>query len=216
MSPLPTDISPESALTGRRLLDHPFYRRWEAGQVTMTELAGYAAQYRHFEAALPSLLARLEDLVPAGPARELVAANRADELGDPVPHLELFDRFAAAVDAGPEPASPATAALLATYDDLLEEGGAAGLAGFLAYECQAAEVAASKASGLRRHYGLDDEAVSFWEHHAAVDARHGRWLGEALGQTAADGPDSVLAAVRRGADAWWAFLDEREAVAAAA
>ena len=203
-------------LRERRLLDHPFYRRWEAGQVTMAELAGYAAQYRHFEAAVPSFLARLEDLVPAGPARELVAANRADELGDPVPHLELFDRFAAAVDAGLEPASPATAALLATYDDLLDEGGAAGLAGFLAYECQAAEVAASKASGLRRHYGLDDEAVSFWEHHAAVDARHGRWLEEALGQAATDGPDSVLAAARRGADAWWAFLDEREAAASAA
>ena len=212
MSSLQTDSALSTALSGRLLLDHPFYRRWEAGQVGGAELGAYAAQYRHFEAALPSLLARLEALLPAGPARDLVAANRADEQGDPVPHLELFDRFGAAVGAWPAPAGEATAGLLATYDDLLGQGGQAGLAGFLAYESQAAEVAASKASGLRVHYGLDEEAVSFWDHHASVDARHGAWLAEALGQVASD-HESVVSAARRAADAWWAFLDEREAAA---
>ena len=40
-------------LRDRRLLAHPFYRRWEAGTLERAELAAYAAQYRHFEAALP-------------------------------------------------------------------------------------------------------------------------------------------------------------------
>jgi hypothetical protein len=35
-----------AAPADRRLLDHPFYRRWEAGKVSIAELGAYAAQYR--------------------------------------------------------------------------------------------------------------------------------------------------------------------------
>ena len=48
-------------LRDRRLLAHPFYRRWEAGTLERGELAAYAAQYRHFEAALPDVLERVVD-----------------------------------------------------------------------------------------------------------------------------------------------------------
>src|SRR3974390_3214672 len=46
------DETLSAATRGLRLLEHPFYRRWEAGELTDGELAGYAAQYRHFEAML--------------------------------------------------------------------------------------------------------------------------------------------------------------------
>ncbi|MHB1854581.1 MAG: TenA family transcriptional regulator [Acidimicrobiales bacterium] len=204
-----------AALADRRLLDHPFYRRWERGEVTEAELAAYAAQYRHFEAYLPGFLARLIAQLPPGRARDLVAANLADELGDPVPHTELFERFAGALDAGFSDASSATAFLLATYEALLEEGPAQALAGFLAYEFQSAEVAASKAAGLRTHYGMGEETVSFWDHHAQVDVNHAAWAGDAL-SALTDGPDRLVGAARAGAEAWWAFLDERQALAPAA
>ena len=203
------------ALAGRRLLEHPFYLRWQTGQVSVAELAAYAGQYRHFEAAVPGFLTQLVAVLPEGQARDVVAANLADELGDPVAHVELFERFAAAVGAAPEPPSPATAALVATYDELLGQGPASALAGFFAYEHQAADIAGSKAEGLRRHHGLDGDAVSFWEHHAEVDERHGAWLREALGETVTDG-NGAGRAVRRAADAWWSFLDEREAEGARA
>ena len=203
-----------TVLADRRLLDHPFYRRWERGEVTISELATYAGQYRHFEAYLPIFLGSLIAGLPEGPARELVAANLADEQGDPIPHLELFDRFAGAVGAKPDAPSPATSALLAAYRLLLAEGPLAALAGFVAYESQASDVARTKADGLRRHHGLDDAAVSFWQHHADVDARHAAWAWSALGElTEASG--QVAPAARRAADAWWAFLDEREALAEA-
>jgi pyrroloquinoline-quinone synthase len=201
-------------LADRRLLDHPFYRRWERGEVTITELAAYAGQYRHFEAYLPRFLESLTAGLPEGPARELVAANLADEKGDPIPHLELFERFAGAVGAHSDDPSPATSALLATYRELLAEAPLAALAGFVAYESQASDVARTKADGLRRHHGLDDHAVSFWQHHADVDARHAAWAWSALAELT-DAPGSVAPAARRGADAWWALLDEREALAEA-
>lgn len=177
----------------------------------MAELAAYAAQYRYFEGYLPGFLSQLTAVVADGPARQLVAANLADEQGDPVPHAELFEQFAIAVAAGTDAASPATVGLLATYDDLLGEGPTAGLAGFLAYESQAAEIARSKAEGLRRHYQLDDSAVRFWDHHAQVDVRHHVWAREALAASTDD--DAALeSGLRRAANAWWAFLDERQAL----
>ena len=203
------DLALTAALADRRLLDHPFYRRWEAGDVSMAELAAYAAQYRHFESYLPGFLGRLTEALADGPARDLVAANLADEQGDPVAHVELFARFAAGVGAGDERPSPATAALLATYDELLDKDAMSALAGFLAYESQSAEIARTKADGLRRHHGLDEHAVSFWDHHAQADVRHGAWAREALsGSVGAD--CDVTPDIRRAADAWWTFLDERE------
>jgi pyrroloquinoline-quinone synthase len=198
-------------LSDRRLLDHPFYRRWEQGEVSIGELAAYAAQYRYFEAYLPGFLSSLVAGLPEGGARDLVASNLADELGDPVPHVELFERFAAAVAATVDPASPATRSLLSTYDDLLTESPLAALAGFVAYECQASEVARRKADGLRRDHGLDDDAVSFWEHHASVDRQHGEWIQQALVEST-ETPGQLAPFIRRGADAWWAWLDEREAL----
>jgi pyrroloquinoline-quinone synthase len=204
----------ERALEGRWLLDHLFYRRWERGEVSMTELGHYASQYRHFERFLPGFLDRVARALPEGPARRFVAANLADEAGDPVPHVERFESFARAVGAGDAPPTAATSALLDAYEALLEDSPGAALAGFAAYEVQSAEIAASKADGLRRHYHLDDRGVGFWDHHAVADVTHGSWAKEALA-AAATGAQVSEDAVRRAADAWWAFLDEREASAVA-
>jgi pyrroloquinoline-quinone synthase len=198
------------ALADRRLLDHPFYRRWEAGEVSMPELAAYAAQYRHFERYLPDFLSRLVAALPEGPARDLVSANLGDEQGDPVAHTELFEEFATAVGAGDDAASPAVTRLLDVYDDLLADGATSGLAGFMAYESQAAEIAYSKAAGLRRHYQVSDAGLRFWDHHATVDVRHQAWARDAVAMSV-DADDTVQSDMRRAADAWWAFLDERQA-----
>jgi pyrroloquinoline-quinone synthase len=197
------------SLADRSLLDHSFYRRWEQGEVSLAELASYASQYRHFENYLPGFLGQLVDALPEGASRDLVAANLADEMGDPVPHVQLFERFAAGVGARAAEPSPAMADLLGTYDDLLDRGALHGLAGFLAYESQAAGVARSKADGLRRHYGLDDYAISFWEHHAEVDVRHADWAISALSEIGGTS-QGLGTSLREAADAWWAFLDERE------
>jgi pyrroloquinoline-quinone synthase len=209
------DQTVSDATTGLRLLEHPFYRRWEAGELRFGELEAYAAQYRHFEAALPRFLEGIASSLPEGTALAAVAANLADELGDPVPHLELFDHFAEALGATPAEPTPATADLLAAYDTALAQGPVPALAGLVAYERQAPEVAASKAQGLRAHYGLDGDAVAFWDHHATVDVAHARWTLEALAGLDAD-TAVVAEASRAVAEAWWSFLDEREAARPAA
>ena len=209
------DETVSTATTGLRLLEHPFYRRWEAGELAEGELAAYAAQYRHFEAMLPRFLGALAGSLPEGEARRAVTANLADECGDPVPHVELFEGFAGALGAPQTEATPATRALLGAYDAVLSQGPVSALAGLLAYEHQAPEIADSKAAGLRAHYGLDGGAVGFWDHHATVDVAHRTWTSDAL--AGLEAPTEVdAAATRVVAEAWWGFLDEREAARPAA
>ncbi len=222
----PADPRPElagaltTALDGRELLAHPFYRRWEAGLLDSQELAEYAVHYRGFEAVLPVVLsAVVERLTAEGEpaAASLVARNLADELGRPEAHLDLFDRFAAALPATARATvpGPAASSLADTYLALADGGPVAALSGLFAYETQAARIAASKAEGLRRCYGMDRAGTAFWDVHADLDAEHGEWALDALVELGAD-PEEVARAARRAADAWWALLDEREAEAAAA
>ena len=209
----------EDALHGRMLLTHPFYVRWEQGALHPGELGMYASQYRSFEAALPVILSAVVDGLRAEGSTEvadLVQRNLTDELGRPEPHLALFDRFAAAVSTSESSADgrslegPAAAGLVATYLDMVEEGPVAALSALAAYETQASAIAASKAEGLRRWYGIDDAGVAFWDVHASMDVDHGDWALDALARLDAD-PAVVANAAKRGADAWWSLLDEREA-----
>ena len=203
------------ALTGRQLLTHPFYRRWEAGTLADGELAAYAEQYRHLEGELPLTLAAIAGQLPAGRARTLVEANLADELGEPAPHAVMFESFARAAGARAEVApTEATAALLSAIRSADGRDPMAALSMVAAYEVQAADIAASKADGLRRHYGMDAEGTRFWDVHTTQEVAHAGWSSEALALIDADAA-AVQASARVAAEAWWAFLTEREELASA-
>jgi pyrroloquinoline-quinone synthase len=199
-------------LADRQLLTHAFYQRWSAGELGTAELTSYAEQYRHFEQALPGFLtATLAQPLPER-VQQLLEANLADETGAAggTAHLELFDRFSAAVGAQDGAATPATQQLVRTY----ERAGSAldALGVLMAYESQAAVVAASKAAGLGQ-YGVSESDAAFWTAHADVDVAHRQWALEALHELSGGSVEAASAGLRRGADAWWSFLDEREAAA---
>ena len=203
------------AIVGRHLLAHPFYRRWEAGTLEEGELSAYAEQYRHIERELPVTLSAIAAALPEGRARDLVEANLADELSTPEPHAQLFESFAAAAGAAPDaPATPSTAALLALVRTAAATDPATALAMVAAYEVQAADIAASKSDGLRRHYGMDEDATRFWDVHRTQEQDHAGWSIEALAELGAD-PDMVQAGAIVSADSWWLFLSEREELAPA-
>ena len=206
----------DRALEGLALLEHPFYRRWEAGELEPAELAAYAEQYRIVEASLPAVLGTISRGLGDGPATRLVTANLAEELGVPTPHTELFESFAEAVGAGSDaPATPATLSLVRERQDAAARDPLRALAMVAAYEVQAGPIARTKGDGLREHYGLDADGTRFWDVHAAMEASHAAWSLDALAGSATDA-SAVAMDARAGASDWWAFLDEREAAAHAA
>lgn len=199
-----------AALADRQLLRHPFYLRWEAGELALEDIAAYASQYSYFEASLPGMLRRMVVQLGEHPAAESVRRNLDDEESNPMPHVELFATFAAAVGAQPGvPAGAAARHLVDIYNALIDAGPAEGLAAMVAYEMQAPAIAASKADGLRKHYKIDAAGTAFWDVHATMDDDHADWTFEALAGLPVVA-STVVESARAGADAWWQFLDERE------
>jgi pyrroloquinoline-quinone synthase len=201
----------ELSLSERRLLNHAFYQRWEAGELSFDELRHYAEQYRYFEEMLPLFLGELADVLLDGLSRDLVLKNLVDEVSAPS-HLELFEDFAAFYEASDAPISLAMRRLVAAYFEVLAESPVAALAGLWAYESQGAEIADSKAEGLAQHYGANHVALAFWAAHGSVEGDHAKWTLESLEIL---DPDLAVVhnATRVIADAWWQFLDERELLA---
>ena len=80
------------------VLEHPFYQRWSAGELTGEELARYSGQYRHATAAIARLSAAVAESAPEAERPELRrhAAEEAD-------HVDLWDGFVDAVGGTPAP-----------------------------------------------------------------------------------------------------------------
>jgi pyrroloquinoline-quinone synthase len=200
-----------ATIAGRELLAHPFYRRWEEGQLRDGELAEYATQYEHFERQLPRTLAAIVISSGPGAVRNAIRANLDDELGTPCPHVELLGTFIDAVGATPAEPTDATASLVSLYSTAPDKSVAFALGVVAAYEVQSAEIARSKAEGLRANYGLTSEQTTFWDVHAELETGHAEWVLDAADSVP---EDEFLEGVAASRDAWWAFLDDREAAVA--
>jgi pyrroloquinoline-quinone synthase len=76
------------------VLEHPFYLRWSAGELSARELARYAGEYRHAVVALAETSALAAREAPAVHTDELSAHAREEAA-----HVALWDAFARAAEA---------------------------------------------------------------------------------------------------------------------
>ena len=90
----------EESRARHNVLEHPFYVRWSAGELSREELARYAGQYRHATEALARLCRETADVAPER-RRDEVEAHAVEEEG----HVGLWDGFveAAGGEIGAEP-----------------------------------------------------------------------------------------------------------------
>jgi pyrroloquinoline-quinone synthase len=179
------------------VLAHPFYTRWERGELTRGELGFYAGEYRHAVTALAGAAAGASELT--GP--DHAAQERA--------HVALWDQFRAALgDGGDRPPLPETRACVDAWTagaDALEA-----LSVCYAIESGQPEVARTKLDGLVRHYGFDhdSEATAYFRLHAELDVEHAaeaRSLLEAHARP--QDSDRLLAAAGTALEANWRLLD---------
>ena len=186
------------------VLEHPFYTRWSAGELTLDELALYSGQYRHAVTALATASANTA-AVADGRLATALAGHAAEEAS----HVELWDGFARAfggdVEREPAPASADCAAAWADGDrDLLS-----GLVALYAIESAQPAISETKLEGLRAHYGVQDgPATAYFELHAELDKEHAaaeRALIEP--RLAGADADALLAEAERVLEANWRLLD---------
>ena len=162
----------------RSLLDHPFYTRWVAGELSLGELQEYARQYLHVVVALPKWLRR----AAIGARNAELIDHAIEEEG----HVELWLKFAAALGlpalslSAPTP-NLETAALLRDGDRFSREP--AGAAVSWAIELQAAAVSEQKLHGLAAWYGIEAHSGGdYFDLHRTLDLAHAAEL-EALVNT---------------------------------
>jgi pyrroloquinoline-quinone synthase len=162
------------------VLEHPFYERWSAGELSAEELGLYAGEYRHAVVALAdasdSAAAKVEEEHRAGLQR-----HAAEERS----HIALWDEFAAAAAAAGEEASrrePLSETERCTRawtagEDALEQ-----LAVLYAIEASQPEIADTKLEGLVERYGYNPEgpAVGYFRLHATLDVEHARQARELI------------------------------------
>jgi pyrroloquinoline-quinone synthase len=187
----------DEARRATNVLEHPFYERWSAGELSAEELSVYAGEYRHAVVALARASARAA--AAAGPEHRAGLERHAEE---EAAHVALWDEFARAARAAAgvedtddaesasgagEPAARTRACAEAwtAGTDVLEH-----LAVLYAIEASQPEIAQRKLTGLTEHYGYAAEgpAVEYFTLHARLDVEHARQAGELM-QTLLDGRD---------------------------
>jgi pyrroloquinoline-quinone synthase len=190
------------------VLEHPFYERWNAGELTPEELSFYAGEYRHAVVALAdaSQLAAAK----AGPEHPQHAASLRRHAEEEAGHVELWDDFARAVDGETrrEPLAQTQECVRAwtAGGDLLEH-----LAVLYAVEASQPAISTTKLHGLTTHYGLalDSKGLDYFELHATLDVEHARQARELISGLAPDSDTEgrMLARAQAALQGNWTLLD---------
>jgi pyrroloquinoline-quinone synthase len=172
-------------------LRHPFYVRWERGELTRDELALYAGQYRHAVVALAELAGNGGDTAHAREERA---------------HVELWDDFASAVGARRADAAAETRVLVDAF--AAAAPGDETDAVLYAIEASQPAVSRTKLNGLVAHYGFaqDDPGTAYFRIHAVLDEAHAAEAADRLTRVAGS-KDVAVARAEEAAAASWGLLD---------
>ena len=196
------------ATAGRNLLEHSFYKRWLTGDLAMSELGDYAAQYHHVVKLLPRLLEVAAAQDPEH--RQTLLAHAAEERA----HVRLWERFAGAcgVPVDTLRATEPNRETRAMIDACMESAGAGNAAAVAwALEVQTPAVSKEKLRGLEQHYGIDVHGGGeYFALHERLDVEHAAELEQVIARRSNDGaPAAAFAA----ADGLWNVLTSVERAA---
>jgi len=184
-----------------RLLDHPFYRAWERGEVTREDLAVYHRSYADLVQYIPTYWQRVvNSLRPEHPTGITIIQEERD-------HILLWEAW------GKGFAPPLDFPRLRESLAPLEAMTPSALLGALqAFERQQPEVARVKKESLLRHYGMREEDLAYFDVHMEEEPHiaFGSWLADRFAD-----PKEFEDGFTRGAELFYRSLDEFAPSAAA-
>ena len=193
----------EESRARHNVLEHPFYVRWSAGELSREELARYAGQYRHATEALARLCTQTAETAPDDHRAEIEAHANEEEA-----HVGLWDDFveAAGGEIGAEP-TPETAECVSTWT--APDGYLAQLARMYAIESGQPEIARVKREGLASFYGINGGGGSeYFRIHEEADHAHAeesrRLIEDAMSP---EDEDALVASAESAFTANWRLLD---------
>ena len=193
----------EEARARWNVLEHPFYQRWSAGELTREELARYSGQYRHATRALATLSA---DAAEAAPEAE--RAGLRGHAAEEEAHVGLWDGFVDAV--GGDSGAEATAETRECFDAWTAECDfTSQLVRLYAIESGQPAISKTKREGLAAHYGIGDgPGNTYFRLHERADVEHAAAARELVERYASAGDrERLVAAAEETFKANWRLLD---------
>jgi pyrroloquinoline-quinone synthase len=183
----------EESRARHNVLEHPFYVRWSAGELTQEELARYAGQYRHATEALAKLCADTAERAPERVRSEIEL--HASEEQD---HIALWDGFVEAtggeIGARPTPETAECVQDWTTHDSYVEA-----LAAMYAIESGQPEISRIKREGLAEFYGINGGAGSeYFRVHEVADEAHAAENRRLLERAMEPGDEDAVVAAAEG------------------
>ena len=203
----------DETIAATRLLDHPYYRAWVAGELTEDDMRGYAKSYFAHVLAFPRYVSGVHTQCDDLAARKALLDNLVDEESGDEHHPELWLRFAEGLGASREAVEEcrdaATEQLIDTFLGRIRGSYAEGLGALYAYESQIPEIAETKVGSLRDTYDITDErTLAFFRVHAKADVYHSRTLREQIDGLTPEQGEQAEAAASECAQGLWDFLSE--------
>lgn len=191
------------------VLQHPFYERWSAGELTEPELAFYAGEYRHAVAALADAFGgAARDASPEAGFDASARAGLEGHAAEEADHVPLWQEFERAVggepDRRPLPETQECVQAWTSGSDTLER-----LVATYVVESAQPEIARTKLDGLLEHYGIEEgPATEYFSLHAELDAEHAQQSRELIEERLADADlDRLLRVAECVLRGNWTLLD---------
>ena len=169
----------EKRITKNHLLYHSFYKAWNAGELEVSTIQEYAAQYFKHVSAFPRYLSAIHTNCEKIAIRQELLEKLVDEEQGDENHPELWLRFGEGMGKSRESivqteAMEETQELVDIFMKLTRDQKThIGMAALYCYESMVPEIAENKIDGLKKFYGIDDEnTLKFFTVHLHADKWH--------------------------------------------
>jgi pyrroloquinoline-quinone synthase len=179
----------EEKIAKHHLLNHTFYKSWNAGELDRSVIQEYAAQYFKHVSSFPRYLSSIHSNCDDIAIRQEILENLIDEERGEENHPELWMRFAEGM--GKDRASVKKTAAIKETEELVtnfmklskDEKYHKGFGALYCYESMIPEIAENKIDGLIKYYGAEkgDETLKFFEVHKSADIIHRQVIKQLLG-----------------------------------
>ena len=161
------------------LLNHSFYKAWNAGELSKDTIREYAAQYFQHVSLFPRYLSAIHSNCNEIKTRQLLLENLNEEEKGSDNHPELWMRFAEGMGNTRKNVKETipikeTKELVKTFMKLSKsEKYHIGLASLYCYESMQPEISETKKDGLQKFYNVrDEDALKFFTVHMHADKWH--------------------------------------------
>tara|TARA_B100002051_G_scaffold4158_1_gene3599 strand:+ start:1108 stop:1779 length:672 start_codon:yes stop_codon:yes gene_type:complete len=169
----------DKKIQDKHLLNHPFYKTWNAGELSHEAIKEYSAQYFKHVSSFPRYLSSIHSNCDDLKIRQMLLDNLIDEERGSENHPELWMRFAEGMGNSRKSVENKRAMqeieeLVATFYSLSKsEQYHVGLAALYCYESMQPEISETKKDGLQKFYGIKDEkTLKFFTVHMHADKWH--------------------------------------------